>query len=80
MTLPDERYRSLVWAYELLGELQQPGNRVPKYFKDKARMAMRHYPNAFNLKELELAAPNIIQERMDGLRKFLLKGKQHDES
>lgn len=74
--MPDERYRSIVYAEHLLVELCKPGNRVPKIYKDRARAALRHYPTQFDLKLLERAAPEVIQERMEPLYRMI---KQHDK-
>jgi len=77
VTMPDERYRSLVYAEQLLVELLKPGNRVPKQFKDAARTALRHYPTAFDLRQLERLAPEVLQERMEPLYRMI---KEHDKN
>ena len=70
MTLPDERYRAMLWAKQLMINLQQPGNRVPKQFKDQARSALRHYPSDWDMKQLEQAAPHVLEERMEEVSKM----------
>ena len=79
VTMPDERYRSLVYAEQLLVEMLRPGNRVPKQFKDSARMVLRHYPTPFDLKLLERAAPEVLQERMEEVHRFILQGQQQEQ-
>ena len=51
MTLPDERYRALKQGKKLLEELCDPGRtpRVPSLIRDRARAALRHYPNDYEL-------------------------------
>ena len=79
MTMPDERYRSRVYAEQLLVEMLRPGNRVPKQFKDSARMVLRHYPTSWDLKQLERAAPEVLQQRMEEVHKFILQGSQQQQ-
>ena len=51
MTLPDERYRALKQGKKLLEELCDPGKtpRVPSIVRERARGALRHYPNDYEL-------------------------------
>jgi hypothetical protein len=57
MTLPDERFRALKQGKKLLEELCDPGRtpRVPSLIRDRARTALRHFPNDY---ELECIADN----------------------
>ena len=74
MTLPDERYRSIQRAELLLRQLCDPGitPRVPKYVRREAAAVLRHYPSSWDLKQLELVAPHVVQERMEPLHKWVL--------
>ena len=77
MTLPDERYRSIKMAEQLLQDLCSP-NRTPKMTREirlRAQAALRHYPGDHDLAQLERAAPHVVQERMEPLYKMVL---QHD--
>lgn len=76
MTLPDERYRAVLMAKQLMVDLLQPGNRVPKHYRDQARAALRHYPMAWDLEQLAEAAPHVIQERMEPLYRMV---KQYEQ-
>jgi hypothetical protein len=79
MTLPDERYRAVVQTQRfLLQILTTP--RVPKAVKDQARYCLRHYPNDWDMKRAAESCPEVFQERMEDLHKFLLKGKELNES
>lgn len=74
MTLPDERYRSVIQTEKFLRELLTTP-RIPKAVKDQARWCLRHYPNEW---EMQLAAkdcPDIFQERMEPLYRMV---KQHE--
>ncbi len=73
MTLPDERYRSIMQARRLLQELCDPKltPRVAAGIRDRARGALRHYPGEFDLQQLEQFAPHILQQRMEPLYKMI---------
>jgi hypothetical protein len=77
MTLPDERYRSIMQAKKLLEELCSPSltPRVAAGIRDRARGALRHYPGEYDLKQLEQFAPHILQQQMEPLYKMI---KQHE--
>ena len=77
MTLPDERYRSILQAKRLLEELCSPSltPRVAAGIRDRARGALRHYPGEYDLQQLEQFAPHIIQQQMEPLYKMI---KQHE--
>jgi hypothetical protein len=79
MTLPDERYRAVVQTQRfLLRILTTP--RVPKAVKDEARACLRHYPSDYEMQRAAEGSPDIFQERMDDLHKFLLKGRELNEN
>jgi hypothetical protein len=77
MTLPDERYRSIMQAKRLLEELCSPQltPRVAAGIRDRARGALRHYPSEYELQQLERHAPHIVQQQMEPLYKMI---KQHE--
>ena len=77
MTLPDERYYAMKSAEEFMLDLVDPKKtpRLSKAIRTRARAVLRHYPTSWDLKELEIAAPHIIQERMESLYKMV---KEHD--
>ena len=78
MTLPDERYRAVKQAEQLLRDLCDPHRtpRVPKIIRDRARGALRHYPSTWDLDRAAHAAPEVFQQRMEDLHKFILKGSE----
>lgn len=51
MTMPNERTRALFFAYELLNDLRYPAITpgVPEELRDRARRALRHYPDRLEL-------------------------------
>ena len=82
MTLPDERYRSIMQAKRLLEELMDPKltPRLAAGIRDRARGALRHYPSEYDMQRAAQAAPDIFQERMEDLHRFVLKGQQQDDN
>jgi hypothetical protein len=75
MTLPDERYRSVKWAEGFLKRLaggEIP--RVPKAVRDEARSVLRHYPSDYDMQRAAQAAPEVFQERMEDLHRFVATG------
>jgi hypothetical protein len=77
MTLPDERYRAVKYAQDFLSRLAGGQYaRVPKAVRDEARSILRHYPNAWDMDRASRGAPDVFQERMEDLHKFVTKGQQ----
>jgi hypothetical protein len=75
MTLPDERYRAVVQTQRfLLRILTTP--RVPKAVKDEARSMLRHYPSDYDMKRAAESAPDVFQERMEDLHRFVAAGSR----
>lgn len=80
MTLPDERYRAVMWASRFLQELaydREKYPRISKTVRQEANSILRHYPSSFDLKQASHYAPNVFQERMEPLYRMV---KQHDEN
>lgn len=65
MTLPDERYRSIQQARRLLEELCDPKltPRVAGGIRDRARGALRHFPEEYYLSMLADSRPDILERR-----------------
>ena len=75
MTLPDERYRAVKWAEGFLSRLaggELP--RVPKAVRDEARSILRHYPSDYDMLRAAESAPEVFQERMEDLHRFVAVG------
>jgi hypothetical protein len=77
MTLPDERYRAIKAAEAFMADLMNPKKtpRIPKSIRARARAVLRHYPSGWDLKQLEVAAPHILQEEMEPLYRMV---KEHE--
>jgi hypothetical protein len=84
MTLPDERFRAISRTEQFLESLLDPKRtpKVPKDIREQARSCLRHYPSYHNLKMLERAAPDVVQERMEDVHrmiKYWEEGKKINE-
>jgi len=65
MTMPDERYRAIKQGKKLLEELCDPGKtpRVPSIVRDRARGALRHYPNDCELDAMAEKCPDLLDKQ-----------------
>ncbi len=72
MTLPDERYRSVVQTSRFLLDLCNPQHtpRVPKIIREHARAMLRHYPSDWDMKRAADSAPDVFAERMEDVTRL----------
>jgi hypothetical protein len=75
MTLPDERYRSLVHTKKFLVELLSPTTtpRVPRAIRQRAHALLRHWPDDYHLSEMCRALPQHFAEKMEPLHRMVLQ-------
>ena len=79
MTLPAERYRAVMWAKSLLTELASDKTkypRIPKSVRQEAWSIMRHYPSEWDMQRASEKSPDVFQERMEPLYRWI---KQHEQ-
>ena len=78
MTLPDERYRAVVQTRRFLLDLcnREHTPRVPKLIRDTARSMLRHYPSDWDMNRAAESAPEVFQERMEDLHRFVAAGSR----
>ena len=75
MTLPDERYRSVQYTCDFLQRLAGGQYaRVPKAVREEARALLRHYPNHYDMMKAAQTSPDIFQERMEEVHRFIAAG------
>lgn len=69
MTLPDERYLAIKQGKKLLEELCDPGKtpRVPGMVRDRARTALRHFPNDWDIDVIADKCPEIIDKKINNV-------------
>ena len=79
MTLPDERYRAVKMAEQLLKDLCNPNitPRVPKIIRQRASGCLRHYPSTWDMQQAAEASPHVFQERMEPVQRLF---KQYEQS
>jgi hypothetical protein len=83
MTLPDERYRAVVWAERFLQDLAHDYKkypRIPKTVREEAFSILRHFPSSFDLKMAEQGAPGVFQERMEPLYRMVKQYNQDKDN
>ena len=75
MTLPDERYRAVASARELLIEIANSNGRwkrVPKELRVYCMHALRHYPSQYDMKAAARDAPDVFQEKIEPLTRMIM--------
>ena len=79
MTMPDERYRAVLYAEEFLRALSDSHitKRVPKDIRQRARGILRHYPNTWDMQRAAEGAPDVFAERMEDVTRMF---KKYEES
>jgi len=65
MTTSDERYKAIKQGKKLLEELCDPGKtpRVPSLVRDRARTALRHFPNDWEIDTIADKCPELIDKQ-----------------
>lgn len=79
MTLPDERYRSVMWARRFLESLAyyNKNNKIPKEVKKEAYDILRHFPSEWDLDRAGEKAPDVFQKQMEPVARLF---KQYEET
>ena len=65
MTLPDERYRAILYTQQFLLDLCNPKAtpKVPGSIRDKARSLLRHYPSSYDMDKISEKAPEVVNSK-----------------
>ena len=82
MTLPDERYRAIIWARQLCEDLLDPAKtpKVPKNVRIQARSVLRHFPDDYFLSVLAEARPDILERKGDPIDPLYRMVKDYEQS
>ena len=82
MTLPDERYRAVRMAEQLLKDLcnQSVTPRVPKIIRQRASGCLRHYPGKWDMDRAASAVPDVFQEKMEPLTRMVMQYDQEKKN
>lgn len=80
MTLPDERYRAIIYAEKFCQDLLDPKKtpRVPKQIRQRALAILRHFPDEYYLSMLAEARPDIIERRGEPFDPLYKMVKEYD--
>lgn len=75
MTLPDERYRSIVQTREFLMALADPRitERVPKAIRNRARSLLKHYPSDYILEVISEYIPEYFVAEIEPVTRMFMK-------
>lgn len=79
MTLPDERYRAVLWAERFLRDIAHDTKnypRIPKTVRREAYSILRHYPAEYDMKRAAEKAPEVFQTQMEPLYRMI---KQYEQ-
>lgn len=78
MTLPDERYRAVLWAGRFLQSLSYSSEtpRVPLKIREEARSILRHFPSEWDMTRASEAAPDVFQPRMEAVSRLFAQYEQ----
>ncbi len=78
MTLPDERYRAVRAAEQLLRDLLDPSvtPRVPRAIRARASSVLRHYPGSWDMDRAAHSCPEVFQSqnKLDDLQVWIIDG------
>lgn len=80
MTLPDERYRSVMWAKRFLESLaydKKAYPRISKAVRGEAHSILRHFPSEWDMKRASTEVPEVFQERMEPVTRLF---KQYEQN
>jgi hypothetical protein len=83
MTLPDERYRAVMWAERFLRDLSNNKTKYPrvsKKIRQEAYSILRHFPREYDMKWAAEKSPEVFQEKMEPLYRMVLKHEQDKQN
>lgn len=78
MTLPDERFRAVIAASNLLHDLldNKKTPRVPKAIRQRAYSVLRHYPSYWDLNRASQGASDVFQPHIEDVQRMMMKYEQ----
>lgn len=81
MTLPDERYRAVTFARDLMYDLMDPKKTpgVPKAIRERARHVLRHYPDGWDMDRAAQQAPDTFQRQMEPVSRLFAQYEQNKQ-
>jgi len=79
MTLPDERYRSVMWAKRFLESVAYDRKnypRLPKKVRGEAHSILRHFPSEWDMERASNGSPDVFQKRMEPVSRLIQQYEQ----
>ena len=79
MTLPDERYRAVMWASRFLQDLAHDRKkypRIPKQVRQEAYSILRHFPSSWDMQRASHSAPDVFAETIEDVQRMFMKYNQ----
>lgn len=76
MTLPDERYRAVVWCKSFLQALAYDTikyPRVPKSIRTEASSILKHFPTDYDMMRAADTSPEVFQLQMEHVTRLFKK-------
>lgn len=80
MTLPDERYRAVLWAKRFLQDLAYNSKdypRISKKVRGEAHSILRHFPSEYDMNKASQTSPDVFAEKMEPVIRLMA---QYEES
>ncbi len=80
MTLPDERYRAVMWAKRFLESVAYDRKnypRIPKKVRGEAHSILRHFPSQWDMDRVADSSPEVFQKQMEPVTRLFA---QYEES
>jgi len=76
MTLPDERYRTVLATEQFLIQLcsAKLSPRVPRAIRQQARSLLKHYPTTWDMTRAAEDCPQVFRSKIEDLHRFVLAG------
>ena len=79
MTLPDERYRAVMWAKRFLESLAYDRKNYPRIsstVRGEARSILRHFPTEWDMSRTCETSPDVFQTRMEPVTRLFQQYEQ----
>jgi hypothetical protein len=82
MTLPDERYRAVMWAARFLHSLSYSSEtpRVPLKIRQEARAILRHFPTDWDMQQAATGSPQVFQQQMEAVTRLFAQYQQNRQA
>lgn len=83
MTLPDERYRAVLWASRFLQEIAHDRKkypRLPVVVRQEAMSILRHFPDNYILEDMTELAPQYFAKEMEPVYRMIKQYEQDKQN